>query len=566
MITKEIRSYIINNFKGIESGKYIRRIECPACRKREAWASTENPFIIFCPRKNECGESTKIRDIAPRLFNFPKHYPATKARPNYPAEMYLEGRGISRNIIDKVSFEYVGNIKREGKNLGAAIMWDLGKGLKSGRLMYPPVGEGKSHHQGKVGGHLWGSEYISEWNKPIYLVEGIIDAMSLMSAGHQALAYLSCNYTPNFSALKGKIKHVIIGPDNDSAGLKVIDKFTELLRDLDMEIQIAIALPPEGEDWNDLAQKSLNEKVITDCTYRGELAKAENPMEFVGIYKGWTGREPAIFEMWGRTWFCWQKPVKKDCFETQVDKIGNFTIRLEKTIHTYDEQGRLINMWKVKLTGYDGKQTQFEMRGKEIATINRARETFASLGAVAYDPGPTKHHAAFVEYIFKQKAKHVRRMSCFGIDDKTGAFITSKFCVHNGKMTAPRDGHLKIGNEEIEPLDMDNMIKPKESDSVRILSLMLGAFGTRGRIALGWWFGSLFRDDFIERNNFYPFLSCYGEAQTGKSTLALFLSRLSGHDREGFPISKDMTTSKALIRNLSKFSGTPFNILEGNEI
>jgi len=305
MIIREIRQYIKNELNGVISDKYIRKIQCPSCLKKEAWAYSERPFHIFCPRQNDCGEITKIKDLAPKLFNVVKHYPSTREKPDLPAEMYLLGKGISESVIKKVSFEYMSNIKRgdKGKSMGPAIMWNIQNGIKSGLLMYPPVGEWKLHNVGKIGGRLWGIQYVQDWNNPIYLVDGIIDAMSLMSAGHQAISYLSNPYNQDFSALRGKITKAIIGPNNNNAVRKIVEKIKDSLRDLDSNIEISIALPPESQDWNDMIQRGITEKMMTDCEFRGLLSMAENTLEYVSIYERWTDRLPSIFEMWGRTWY-----------------------------------------------------------------------------------------------------------------------------------------------------------------------------------------------------------------------------------------------------------------------
>lgn len=47
------------------------RGRCPDCNHKEssAWAFAEEPWIVFCPRKNECGHENHVRDL---FLNFLK--------------------------------------------------------------------------------------------------------------------------------------------------------------------------------------------------------------------------------------------------------------------------------------------------------------------------------------------------------------------------------------------------------------------------------------------------------------------------------------------------------------
>lgn len=46
------------------------RGRCPDCNHKEssAWTFAEEPWIVFCPRKNECGHENHVRDLFPELF------------------------------------------------------------------------------------------------------------------------------------------------------------------------------------------------------------------------------------------------------------------------------------------------------------------------------------------------------------------------------------------------------------------------------------------------------------------------------------------------------------------
>ena len=72
-----------------------------------------------------------------------------------------------------------------------------GKPLYNGRLFNPPPGEGKTHNKGAVAGHFWrmpGMDYDTD--RPTYVTEGIIDALSLVAMGQQAIAVIGAGFDP----------------------------------------------------------------------------------------------------------------------------------------------------------------------------------------------------------------------------------------------------------------------------------------------------------------------------------------------------------------------------------
>jgi len=205
------------------SGRYIRPLICPACGEREAWAYSEKPLFIICNRKNNCGAQTKTTSLFNIYADIAIKYPPTDDDPGRPARQFLRARGISEDIISKSGVKYDPDIKRGGKSCGPAAMFlvgtdNKGKSILNGRLFNPPYGEGKTHNVGSVSGHHWEMPEM-EYNPDLetYVVEGILDALSLISIGHQAIAILGAGYKPDQFDLS-KFGNLVFAFDNDRAG------------------------------------------------------------------------------------------------------------------------------------------------------------------------------------------------------------------------------------------------------------------------------------------------------------------------------------------------------------
>lgn len=93
---------------------------------------------------------------------------------------------------------------------------------------------------------------------------------------------------------------------------------------------------------------------------------------------------------------------------------------------------------------------------------------------------------------------------------------------------------------------------------------MLQAFGPPGLAVLGFATASLFANQFADRSStrFFPFLSLYGPAETGKTSMLLLLNRFLGRDvQEGLSLTA-VDTAKGQSRQIAAVSNLPVAILE----
>ncbi len=231
--------------KSYIKGRIISNLQCPECGDMTAWAYADKPFAIICNKLNHCGARTKTLSLFPDILrNIEFEHPPTDADPNYPATFYLHTRGLNKSLSG-LNYEYWRDIRNTGSG---GVMFQIKKSDKeqvyNGRLFNPPENEGKTHNKNSTSGVFWqhpGKEY--NMSSATYVTEGIIDALSLVEIGKQAIAVLSAGNTPSNTDLS-EFEYLIFAFDNDPAGRRATQKWKEAYPKAD-------AILPDIGDWND---------------------------------------------------------------------------------------------------------------------------------------------------------------------------------------------------------------------------------------------------------------------------------------------------------------------------
>lgn len=239
--------------KSGNKGNKISNLKCPECGDKTAWAYADKPFSINCNKQNQCGARSKTLVLFPDIIrNIEDDYPPTKDDPNHPATSYLCSRGLNKSLAG-LGYEYWQDIRKSGSG---GVMFPIRKSDKetifNGRLFNPPKDEGKTHNRGSTSGIFWqhpAKKY--DMSSKTYVTEGIIDALSLIEMGKQAIAILSAGNTPSNVDLSG-FKNLIFAFDNDPAGRKATQKWKEKYPNAQK------ILPIKG-DWNDFLLRNGHE-------------------------------------------------------------------------------------------------------------------------------------------------------------------------------------------------------------------------------------------------------------------------------------------------------------------
>lgn len=189
-----------------------------------------------------------------------------QANKNIQATNYPEKRGLSKAILDRFKIGYVENWKAPNapKNVTG-----------SPRLIIPVTptsylardtrenipDDQKAYAKIKVGGSdiFNGRAFIEDLDKPIFIVEGEIDALSIMEVGGVAVGLGS---TSNYRELVGLVKDkqlerpLILALDNDSAGRRAQDELAKLLQDKKIPYITAELTTKDVKDPNEMLVKN----------------------------------------------------------------------------------------------------------------------------------------------------------------------------------------------------------------------------------------------------------------------------------------------------------------------
>ncbi|MGQ7394036.1 DnaB-like helicase C-terminal domain-containing protein [Streptococcus suis] len=189
-----------------------------------------------------------------------------QANDNIRATNYPEKRGLSKAILDRFKIGYVENWKHPNAPENVT---------GSPRLIIPVTQTSylardtrdnipdyqKQYAKTKVGGSdiFNGRAFIDDLDKPIFIVEGEIDALSIMEVGGVAVALGS---TSNAKKLAGMVRDkqlerpLILALDNDSRGRKTQAELEGLLQAQKTPYTIAVLTEGTVKDPNEMLVKN----------------------------------------------------------------------------------------------------------------------------------------------------------------------------------------------------------------------------------------------------------------------------------------------------------------------
>ena len=554
-----------------ESGGKFSGLKCPECGRWEAWAYADFPWWVICNHKSTCGARVKTIDLFPELVtNIEKEFPPTAADPDAPARQYLFARGLSAKTLEGLRFVYRKNIRKCGS--GGVLFYvgvdGAGHDVWNGRIFSPPPGEDKSHNQGATAGLCWWHPgIVYDPARPLFVVEGIIDALSLIEMGLQAIAILSSGQDPG--KLRSKLGeyagNLVIALDPDAAGASGLEKWKAIY-------PAARAICAVKGDWNDFlkahggrAAEAFKE-ALPEMECRAKLLLAETAQEYADIWFAFYGRPPFLFEFGRKYW--WGVFGKK---ELETRNVSNFVLETDHFQLDTSSPDNPVYRYFLKVSPAAGQPKLCSMAGTDLASPNAIRSAFLENACAVWkgDQGPS---LALTSKIVDSGAPVVRQVHVLGHDRESGCLVFSDFAVdRDGKVHSPDGkGFFRLGRREIlrpPPIesDRDRTIRPKKGESMkRIYELLNAAWPDNGPLALAFWVASWFAYAVKPELGFFPFLSLWGDTQTGKSGLARRLNAMQCWDSEGLPMTK-LNTGKGEIRDLAKKSSMCIPLLEGNK-
>ncbi|WP_324627295.1 toprim domain-containing protein [Acinetobacter sp. MD2(2019)] len=604
----------IYHFK-VKNGNKLRG-RCPDCNHKEAsaWVYPEDPWVVFCPRKNACGKENHVRDLFPELFEkWEKRFQPTQENPNKTVEAYLqEGRGFPLDQLKSLSYsqEYY---KSQDHNIGSVT------------LRFPITDESGNHgwwqrildDHGvlqkttfKFGWeskhHAWltpNTNYIE--SKEIWITEGIFDTIALWLSGITSFSALSCNNYPSIyldhirekcAAAAIPLPKLVWAFDNDQAGHDGILKNIALAQNDGFECEVA--LPPGGRkktDWNDLyKQDRLTLTDLETYKYYGNLLVAEKAVDKgILIYKH-KGTKSFPFDFNKQVYW----------FKLDMDKYDDYMKGIEFEDDNQDwaqeekdqavaerrdaailaaADAKLIMDCKPKGLYYQymaeideadyyfqidfprgAKTIKNTFSASHLSSASEFKKRLLHIAPGKFYKGNSNQLDAFLERELTD-IKRVELINYVGYHAAHKTYVLSDIAYQNGKQFVinkedyfelPRNTNLKCKT----PFSLNINSKLNEYDAGWINDF-IGAYQVRGLIALTAFFGSLYAQQIRKTHKSFPFFEAVGAPGTGKSTLLLFLWKLFG--RVGYEgIDPVKSTKSGLIRTFRQVSNLPVVLIE----
>lgn len=607
LIKNDVINALQGDFYGGKlNGKYISKIECPSCHKKEAFAGIDEPWVVKCGRSNNCGDYHHVKELFPEFFETwterfqPKDEPARIQNPTAVADAYLQhGRGFD---LAKISGWYTQEWFQHAElNIGSTtVRFPMPNGFWERVLDKPQrFGSQKARCVGNYKGQVWKAP-ILDWStltsaKQIWITEGIFDAIALMQNGIVAVSNISSsNYIDLFLADLAKAcgngtrPKIIWAQDSDKAGRVATIKHAR--RAEDEGWNCGAAQPPANgkktRDWNDLHQlDKLNSKHVEEYLYNGDLLLAKSATAKALLMYHNRASQSFWFDYYGRLyWFKLnidklteeRQTLEKDesLSEEQVLARALQAAAVVKSICTavptplYFQQNKLTDeSWYYMLIETpDGMGYKCAFTAKQITSATEFKNRLLSVVKNAWYTGSAAQLDRVMQDLM-HSLKTVETIDYVGYSKEHAAYIYHDIAVKNGKIMPVNDeDFFEFGKLSVKSLSKspELIINPKKEDyDPQWATHMVGAFGTVGVITTAFFLGSLFAEQIRKEHSSYPFFELVGLAGAGKTTLIEFLFKLVGWgDHEGEDPNKATVAARA--RMLIQVSNMPISFIESD--
>lgn len=607
------------------TGDRLARGKCPACGKQEAYLFKDLPLIIHCPRSNNCGEKTHLKELdAYKDFfvNMSEKYPPTEQDPNITARMYLKhGRGFDAELIDGMYkqgslpiYDAKGNIVKYAQTvefpLWGHYTWQRIIDQKDIQL-----NRGKKNHitKGlKFAGKAWQPPKQSiETNDWVFITEGILKSIALThcktSFSLKTIAAISSSNLPSDVIQEHQGKNVVwvIALDNDKAGINASKKWKERIES-EFGERCIVALPPKGFDWDDLLKqqkesehpsqkntgwyKRLDENELKESMFRGALATALSHKEkLFWLFARSTSQSQFRFEFSNCLWRANKNDRKAD-----ENALSEFTYRecwanpfenlddMKAAVYASFDFERISNCYPQFLYIEKDAITQEQyyffkvfftsgnpyslipLEGSNLQSPSAFSTALLNQSAGGTFDGNQWDLKYFRDAWFSQKINQVRSLPFVGYDKETQMWVYPFGGYYKNRLIEINDdGFIKADKVSIKTSLKSLHMQSNTDFAPDWFKDFYQSFSTHGLVMLAWWLGCLFAEQIRKEQKSWCFFELTGEQGAGKSTFIEFLWKLLGRsDYEGFDPNKSSPAGRA--RNFVQPSNMPVVLIEGD--
>lgn len=609
---QDITTRLLSDYSFKEKQSWLQNGTCPVCNKKELYTHAEHPWVLRCGRLDKCGWEGHVKNLYPELFDnwSARVAPLQSTNPKAAADAYMQhARGFDLKLV-KDWYSQDSYYDRECKAGTATVRFIVGRDSFWERLIDQPMRFGKKKARFKPGGSHSGTWWQAPTldihaTKELWLVEGIFDAIALSHHAIPAVALLSCNNYPEQALLQlaqdCTTRHntrptLIWALDADNAGRNYIRKWVERARNAGWTCEAAqIPQQTQGHhsrltklDWNDMHQRDrLKPEHFNLYKYHGALLIAQTAAEKAMLMYQHKGTRSFPFEYHHRLYW----------FELDLDRYNKQRDLLEAdAAHLSEEEKRnkaltesacvteiaccypqVLYYQANALTDeawyyfrisfpHDGQAVKNTFTGSQVASPCEFKKRLLAVAPGAFYTGTGTH---LDQYLKTQMAgiKVVQTIDYVGYSREHGCYVFGDIAVKDGNLYELNDeDFFDIGRLSIKTLSQSAALHINHERSAYRhdwLSKLWQCFGTKGLVALSFWFGALFAEQIRSAQKSYPFIEIVGEPGAGKSTLIEFMWKLFGRiDYEGFDPSKSTLAARA--RNFAQVAGLPVVLIEGD--
>jgi DNA primase len=152
---------------------------------------------------------------------------------------YLQGRGIDRDEMVRWKMAVI----THGRSLGWILIPIYQDNVLRNYFMRSTLGSGKLYGPYPREDILAGIDLAADYSQPICITEGIFDTVFVQKTGMQSVACLSNKLLPKQIERLKKYLKVIIVPDNDEMGFKLVESAGPLI----YSTELYVCKLPEGK-------------------------------------------------------------------------------------------------------------------------------------------------------------------------------------------------------------------------------------------------------------------------------------------------------------------------------
>jgi DNA primase len=212
---------------GVSALTYLQKFAKEGYTAEEIKTALEQ-FVIN--RKGDKQEDTvKYGDI-----EMPQH---RMIEENY----YLEKRGVTPEEMREWKMAVV----THGKHIGWVLIPLYQNGVLRSYFLRNTFGSDKLYGEYPRHDLLAGLDLVKDYQAPLYLTEGIFDAIAIRRAGYQAVACLSNRLLKGQLEILKKFKQIVVVPDNDKMGMLLVESASTLIHSCEVFVS---ALPGHRKD------------------------------------------------------------------------------------------------------------------------------------------------------------------------------------------------------------------------------------------------------------------------------------------------------------------------------